>query len=306
MNEKSSASEDEIHGTCSLARGAGDADAGAVERLFRHQVGNANFLEQFLHEQAVVAAIVRDDRRERRRIHHQRAVRRDHRREPRGKAAEAALERIAPGGVDQRDLDAGAAAVDFAQHRLEAEAVAPDVGFGPDLGVDRDHEALAVGLDAEAREEDQRHRAGLDPCHTGDRRRAASPSPVRFSPTSTLKPSRLSSSAIVAGVVDRFLQRRVGVGIFRVADHQRNPVATIRGSRRHDRRDREDQGHKQCEKNSHATAVQQNRRRSSSRRGDLTLRNPHYQTGPASPVNCPKADFLPPISGNKNFKCRGS
>ena len=126
------------------ARGAGDADAGPVERLLGHQVGNANFLEQFLHEQAVVAAIVGDDGTERRRIHHQRSVRRDHRRKAGGKAAEPALERIAPGGVDQGDLDAGAAAVDFAEHRLQAEAVAANIRLGPDLGVDRDHVALAA------------------------------------------------------------------------------------------------------------------------------------------------------------------
>ena len=109
------------------ARGTGDADAGAVQRFLGHQVGDADFLEQFLHEQAVVAAIVGNHRRKRRRIHHQRAVRRDHRRQAGRKAAEPALERIAPGGVDQRDLDAGAAAVDLAQHGFEAEAVAADI-----------------------------------------------------------------------------------------------------------------------------------------------------------------------------------
>ena len=123
MKEKSSASEDEIHGTCSPAGGAGHPDAGPVQGFFGHQIGNANFLEQFPHEQAAVAAIVGNHRRERGRIHHQRAVRRDHRRKAGGKAAEPALERIAPGGVDQRDLDAGTAAVDFAQHRFEAETV---------------------------------------------------------------------------------------------------------------------------------------------------------------------------------------
>ena len=78
------------------AGGAGDADAGPVQRLFGHQVGNADFLEQFLHEQAVVAAIVGNDRAQRRRIHHQRSVRRDHRRKAGGETAEPALERIAP------------------------------------------------------------------------------------------------------------------------------------------------------------------------------------------------------------------
>jgi hypothetical protein len=40
----------------------------------------------------------------------------------------------------------------------------------------------------------------------------------------------------------------------------------------------------------------------SSRLGDLTLRNPHYQTGPACAVNCPKAAVIPSISHNETFK----
>ena len=94
-------------------RGPGNAVARAIEDVFRHQIGNAHLFHQFADEQAVRAAAVADDGTERRRIHHQRSIRRDHRREAGGKTAETALERVAPGGVDQRDLDAGAAAVDF-------------------------------------------------------------------------------------------------------------------------------------------------------------------------------------------------
>ncbi len=214
------------------ARCAGDADAGAVERLLRHQVGDADFLEQLLHEQAVIAAIVGDDGRERRRIHHQRTVRRDHRRKAGRKAAEPALERVAPGGVDQGDLDAGAAAVDLAQHRLQAEAVAANIRLGPDLRIDRDHIALAVRLDAEAREENQRDRAGLDlavELVEGAAHRVAGQVFADIDGEAVA----LEFVGDVAGVVDRLLQRRFGVRIFRVADDQRKAVA--RCKRRGDR-----------------------------------------------------------------------
>ena len=51
------------------------------------------------------------------------------------------------------------------------------------------------------------------------------PSPVRFSPIIDAEAVALEFVGDVAGVVDRLLQRRLGVGIFRVADHQRKPVA---------------------------------------------------------------------------------
>src|SRR5882757_10370200 len=96
------------------------------------------------------AAGVADDGTERRRIHHQRSIRRDHRGEASGKTAETALERVAPRGVDQCDLDAGAAAVDFAEDRFQADAVAANIRLGPDLRIDRDQVALAGGLNAES------------------------------------------------------------------------------------------------------------------------------------------------------------
>jgi hypothetical protein len=52
--------------------------------------------------------------------------------------------------------------------------------------------------------------------------------------------------------------------------------------------------------NSHATGgSSQKGADSSSRRGDLTLRKPHYQTGAAGPVNTPIALFIPSINRNK-------
>src|SRR6202012_5137923 len=89
-------------------------------------------------------------------------IRRNHRRKTGGETAEAAFVRVAPGRVDQRNLDPGATVIEFTQHGFEADAIAPDVRLGPDLGVDRNHEALAVGLNAKAAEKDQRHIARLD------------------------------------------------------------------------------------------------------------------------------------------------
>ena len=231
-----------------LPRGAGDADTGAVQRFFRHQVGGADFLQQLFHEQAAVAAIVGNHRRERGRIHHQRAVRRDHRRKAGGKAAEPALERVAPGGVDQRDLDAGAAAVDLAQHGFEAETVAADVRFGPDLGIDRNHVALAAGLHAKAGKEQQRHRARLDLAVQ------AVEGPAHLLGGQVFADVDIEAVALelfgdVARIVDRLFQRRFGVRIFRVADHQR--IALTGCERRGDRRDSKKQCKEQCEADFH-------------------------------------------------------
>ena len=230
------------------ARGAGDADAGAVQRLLGHQIGGADFLEQFLHEQAVVAAIVRDDRRQRRRIHHQCTVRRDHRREPGRKAAETAFERVAPGGIDQGDLDAGAAAVDLAQHGFEAETVAADVRLGPDLRIDRDHVALAARLHAEAREENQRDRTRLDLAVQAIEGAAHGLAGQVFTDIDT-ESVALELVGDFARIVDRLLQRRLGVRVFRVADHQRIAIA---GSKRWSNRcGRKNHCEKQCKTGFH-------------------------------------------------------
>jgi len=208
----------------------------------------------------VITAIVRYDRAKRRRIHHQRTIGCNDRRKAGGETPEPALPWIAPGGVDQRDLDAGTAVVDFAQHRFQAEAVAADIWLGPDLRVDRNHVALAIGLDAKAAEEDQRHAAGFD---------------VTVEPFKGLAHSvagqilaDLDSEAIalelvgdLAGVVDGLLQRRVRVGIFRVANDQGKPVGG-QGGRRENRRDRQGKDSNQCKADSHATSAQPEKRRS--------------------------------------------
>jgi hypothetical protein len=174
----------------------------------------------------VIAAAIADDRAQSRRIHHQRAARCDHRSEPGGEAAEPAFERIAAGCVQKRNLDAGAAAVDLAQHGLEAEAVAAHVGLGPDLGIDRDHVTLARGLDAEAAEEHQGDRAGL---HLAVEfvERPAHAFAAEIFPGIDLKSVTLQFGGDVAGVVDGLFERSLGVRIFRIADHQCDPVGPI-------------------------------------------------------------------------------
>ena len=163
-------------------------------------------------------------------------------------------------------------------------------GFGPDLGVDRDHVALAAGLDAEPAEENQRDRAGLDlsvRLVEGAAHRVAG----QVFADLDIEAVALEFVGDVAGVVDRLLQRRFGVGIFGVADHQRKPLAG-RGAG--------------AIGSTEKTEISNNARRifiitqssqkgadTSLRLGDLTLRKPHYQTGPAarqpfakSIVNC--------------------
>ena len=224
-------------------RGAGHADAGAIERFFRHQVGNADFLEQLLNEQAVVAAIVRNHRTERRRIHHQRTVRRNHRRKAGRETSKPTFVRIAPGSIDQRNLDARAAVVDFAQDCLETDAIPPDICLGPYLGIDGYHETLAVGLDTVATEEDQRDAARLDMAVEPFERLAHSVAGQIFADLDG-KAVTLEFVGNAPRIVDRLLQRRIRVGIFRVADNEGKPVGSDRGGRE-DRRQRKHQGDQQ-------------------------------------------------------------
>src|SRR6185437_3474574 len=67
----------------------------------------------------------------------------------------------------------------------------------------------------------------------------------------------------VAGVVDRFLEWCVGVGIFGVANDECEAIGPgIRGDRSVDRRNHQNRDYKQCEADFHATEVQPTGRRS--------------------------------------------
>ena len=162
MNEKSSASDDEIHGTCSLRdarvtptrvrlRVSSAIRSGTrislsnsrTNRLWSPPLSPTTELSAAEYITSVPFGAMTGAR-------------------PAEKLRNRRSNGLRLRGVDQGDLDAGAAAVDFAQHRLQAEAIAADIRLGPDLGVDRDHVALARRLDAESAEENQRDRAGLD------------------------------------------------------------------------------------------------------------------------------------------------
>jgi len=77
-----------------------------------------------------------------------------------GEAAEAALIGIAPGGIEHHELGAAAVFLHHLEHGFDTDAVAADVGFPPDRGVDRDHVALVADLDAVAAEEQHDHGIG--------------------------------------------------------------------------------------------------------------------------------------------------
>src|SRR4051794_8796313 len=109
-------------------------------------------------------------------------------------------------------------------------------------------------------------------------------SPVRFSPISTLKPSRLSSSATSrASLIGSFSGASAsGYLALPMTSAKRSAPAAADGTIGA----------------TDKTEIKNNTRRilikrqssqqgadTSSRLGDLTLRKPHYQTGSASPVN---------------------
>src|SRR5205823_6977970 len=145
-----------------------------------------------------------------------------------------AVDAVAPGGIDQRDLDDGGAAVDLAQHGVEAEAVPADVRLGPDLGIDRDHVALAARLHAEAGEEYQRDGARLD-LAVQALEGAAHLLGGQVLADIDIETVALELFGDVARVVDRLLQRGLGVRIFRVAVDKR--IALTGSERRGYRRD---------------------------------------------------------------------
>jgi hypothetical protein len=90
----------------------------------------------------------------------------------------------------------------------------------------------------------------------------------------------------VAGIVDRLLQRRLGVRIFRVADDQR--IALTGCERRGYRRDRKKQCKEQCKADFHNDgspdhgSPAQTAPMPARAAADHTLRYRHYQTGSAA------------------------
>ena len=177
--------------------------------------------EQLGHQHAVGAFGIVGDLARRGRGQDQRVVGGGDRREAVGEGAEAALIGIAAAGVDHDQLGAGALFLDRVQHGFDADAVAAHVGFLPDLGIDRDHVALAAGLHAVAAEIQHHHGIGLDlGLQPGDG--AAHVVLAGVLDDVDVKAALAQRGGERAGIVDRLRQRRIGVGIVTVADHQRD------------------------------------------------------------------------------------
>ena len=90
------------------------------------------------------------------------------------------------------------------------------------VGIDRDHVALAADLDAIAAEKQHHHRIGPHlRFQPGDRAAHVVLAGVfHHVDVEAVAPQRRGQRP---GVVDRLGQRRIGVGIMAVADHQREP-----------------------------------------------------------------------------------
>ena len=206
-------------------RAAGHTHSRAIESLFGRQSRRAKLTDEFVDEQAMLAAGVVDDGARRRGVHHQRAGRGIDRGKSGRHRPKAPLERISPRRIEHGDLDLGAAAVHLLEDRIETDAVAAHVRLGPDLSVDRNDVALPRRLDGVAAEEHQGDRAGLDLAVEAIEGACASPSFERFSATSTSKPMPVSPQLVGqgAGVLQRLLQRGIGIGIIRIADDQGQP-----------------------------------------------------------------------------------
>ena len=136
-----------------VARCARDTDAGAIESLLGGLVRRTQLLDQLGDQNAVRigAFTVIGDRARRRREQRERAFRRAERRETQRRGAEPALERIAARRIDDDDLDLRALAMHVGQNIVDADAVAADVVFRPDLRVHRNQVSCAVRPEGRSR-----------------------------------------------------------------------------------------------------------------------------------------------------------
>ena len=178
-------------------------------------------VEQLGHQHAVLALAVIGHLARRRRGQDQRVFRRGDRGQAVGEGAEAALIGVAAGGVDDDELGLGALLGHRVQHLLDADAVAADIGFLPDRGIDRDHEALAADLDAVAAEEQHHHGVGLDLGLQADDGAGHVVLGGVFDHVD-IKTLAAQRRGQAARVIDRLRQRRRGIRIMAIADHERN------------------------------------------------------------------------------------
>ena len=144
-------------------RSAEDPGPGGMEGLLDGQAGSIYFAQKLAHEEAVLAVGILHHRIRRRRIHDQRPLVAGGSRQSQRHLAEAPFPRRPSGCVEDDDLQARAAVGHLVEEPLDVDPVAPHIGLGPDLRIDRDQVALALlGLDPVTAEIDQRDRSGLD------------------------------------------------------------------------------------------------------------------------------------------------
>jgi hypothetical protein len=159
-------------------------------------------------------------------VHHDGALRHTGWGKAAGDGTEAALEGVSSRSVENCDFDGSALLVHLAQEQIETVAVAPHVGLGPDLRIDRDDKGLPVGLDAIAAEEKQRRRAGLYLAIEAIEGRAHGLF-GEVLPNIDLETASPEFIGQRARVIDRIPQGCLGVGIRRIADDQRYSGFTL-------------------------------------------------------------------------------
>jgi len=204
--ENSVVSEDDSHGTCS-PRVALMTPACVLRSACSALVPGA--------------LISRRSSVERGRIEHQSVVRRHGRRKARGISSEAPFERIAASRFEQGDLHQGAARVHLAQNGFEVETVVDDVRLHPDLRIDRQQIGLPRRLDAEAIEEQQCDAPRLNFCIEAVERLPHCIAREVQSPLD-VKSVALQLVGDLLRVIGGVGHRQVVVGVFGVADHQRD------------------------------------------------------------------------------------
>jgi len=215
----SSTREDDTDGTVRLRKRA-RSQAGLAEH--RLDTGlRVQIIEQFGHQHAILALGIVGDLARRGGRKDQRVVRRIDRRQAVGERAKAALIGIAPRGVDDDELGVSATFLHRGQDGFDADALAPNIGFLPDRRIDRDHIAFATGLDAVAAEEQHHHRLGLDlRLQTIDR--TADVVLAGVFDDVDVETVATQGTGQRARVIDGLGQRRIGVGVVTIANHQGN------------------------------------------------------------------------------------
>ena len=205
-----------------------------IESIFSGIVGCADFLQQFLHEQAGVASGVIRHTSRCRRVDGQRPIWRVNRGETGGEGAEAAFVRITPRSIEDSDLYARPALAHLAQNIIKTEAIALDLRLRPNLRVNRNEISLTRRLDAKPTEVKQSRRARLNfckKCVEGAAHRLA----IGVLLLLNFKVVPLQLLGERAGVLDRARHRCAGVRISGIADDQRDALAAA-GARRRRRR----------------------------------------------------------------------